>query len=50
MIYFYQKADIPLFALTIFAKNERADISQQDRNTFRGLTKQLVDAYRRSRR
>jgi hypothetical protein len=50
VIYFYQKADVPLFALTIFAKNERADISQRDRNVLRGLTRLLVDTYRRSRR
>jgi len=50
VIYFYQKANLPLFALTIFAKNDRADISQHDRNALRGLTKLLVDTYRRSRR
>jgi len=50
VIYFYQKADLPLFALTIFPKNERADISQRDRNALRGLTKLLVDTYRRSSR
>ena len=49
VIYFYQKADFPLFALTIFAKNERADLSQHDRNDLRGLTKLLVDTYRRTR-
>lgn len=46
-IYLYRTADIPLFALTIFAKNERTDLSQQDRNDLRGLTKLLVDTYRR---
>ena len=50
VIYFYQKADLPLFALTVFAKNERADISQRDRNALRGLTTLLVDAYRRTSR
>ena len=49
VIYFYQKADLPLFALTIFAKNERADLTQRDRNDLRGLTKLLVDTYRRTR-
>jgi hypothetical protein len=34
-----------LFALTAFAKNERADLSQEDRNTFRRLTKLLVETY-----
>ena len=47
VIYLYQAADVPVFALTIFAKNERTDLSQQDRNDLRGLTKLLVDTYRR---
>ncbi len=38
------------FALTAFAKNERTDVSQEDRNAFRGLTKLLVETYRRTRR
>jgi hypothetical protein len=49
VVYLYQKADLPLFALTIFAKNERADLSQQDRNDLRRLTKLLVETYRRTR-
>ncbi len=28
VIYFYHDADMPLFALTAYAKNERADLSQ----------------------
>lgn len=46
--YFYASRDVPLFALTVFAKNERADLSQDDRNSFRRLTKVLVETYRRS--
>jgi hypothetical protein len=38
---------LPLFALTAFAKNERADLSQQDRNDFRQLTALLVEAFKR---
>ena len=49
VIYFYQKVGLPLFALTIVAKNERADLSQHDRNDLRGLTKLLVDTYQRGR-
>jgi hypothetical protein len=49
VIYFYYTADIPLFALTIFAKNERADLTQQDRNDFRRLSKQLIATYRSRR-
>jgi len=47
VIYFYHDADMPLFALTAYAKNERADLSQQDRNDFRQLTTMLVDAFKR---
>ena len=47
VIYFYHDADMPLFALTAYAKNERADLSQQDKNDFRRLTTMLVDAFKR---
>jgi hypothetical protein len=47
VIYFYHDAGLPLFALTAFAKNERADLSQQDRNDFRRLTALLVEAFER---
>ena len=50
IIYYFHSAEMPLFALTAFAKNERADLSQQDRNGLRRLTKLLVDTYRRKRR
>ena len=50
VIYFYASLDVPLFALTVFAKNERADLSQDDRNAFRRLTKVLVETYRRRTR
>ena len=32
VVYFCHGADIPLFALTAYAKNQRADLSQKDRN------------------
>lgn len=49
VIYFYHDADMPLFALTVYAKNERADLSQQDRNDFRQLTDLLVGAFKRKK-
>lgn len=49
VIYFYHDADMPLFALTAYAKNERADLSQQDKNDFRQLTTMLVDAFKRKK-
>ncbi len=50
VIYFYHGAEMPLFALTAYAKNEREDLSQQDKNDFRRLTKLLVESYARRRR
>jgi hypothetical protein len=50
VIYFYHSVDIPLFALTAFAKYEKTDLSQADRNEFRTLTRLLVEAYKRKKR
>ena len=49
IIYFFHSASTPLFLLTAFAKNERVDLSQRDRNSFQRLTKQLIETYRRSK-
>ncbi len=50
VVYYYHSDAMPIFALTAYAKNERADISQADRNDFRRLTALLVERYaRRSR-
>jgi hypothetical protein len=47
---YYHSDAMPIFALTAYAKNERADISQADRNDFLRLTALLVERYaRRSR-
>jgi hypothetical protein len=45
VIYFYHNPGIPLFALTAYAKNERADLTAADRNDFRRLTKLLVETF-----
>lgn len=50
IIYFYHNGGLPLFALTAYAKNERADLSQDDINDFLRLTKLLVNGYERRRR
>lgn len=50
VIYFHHDADIPLFALTAYAKNQRADLSQQDRNDFKRLIGILVEAFKRRKR
>ncbi|MGH9345832.1 MAG: type II toxin-antitoxin system RelE/ParE family toxin [Vicinamibacterales bacterium] len=50
VIYFFHSARMPLFLLTVFAKNQRADLSQAERNGLQKLTRQLTESYRRSRR
>jgi hypothetical protein len=49
VIYYYHSPALPLFALTAFAKNERADLSQAERNDFRSLTALLAEGYSRRR-
>jgi hypothetical protein len=49
VIYFFHNADMPLFALTAYAKNATADLSDRDRNDFRRLTGLLVEAFKRRR-
>lgn len=50
VIYFYHSVGTPLFALTAYAKNQKSDLTQADRNDFRTLTKLLVETYRGRRR
>jgi hypothetical protein len=50
VIYFYHGDAMPIFALTAYAKNQRADLSQGDRNDFRRLTALLVEAYARRKK
>jgi len=47
VVYYYHNDAMPIFALTAYAKNEQADISQADRNDFRRLTALLVERYAR---
>ena len=47
VITFYSGDDIPAFLLNIFAKNEKTDLSQTERNEFRAVLSELADAYRR---
>ena len=45
VIYYYHNVDFPLFALSAYAKNQRADLSDADRNDFKRLTKLLIETY-----
>jgi hypothetical protein len=47
VIYFFHSLDVPLFALAAFAKNDRANLTQEERNDYRRIVKLLVAPYRR---
>lgn len=43
VIYYFHSECMPLYLLTVFAKNERADLSQAERNELASLVETLVD-------
>lgn len=45
VIHFYYNADMPLFLLSAFAKNEKSDLTGAERNDFKRLTGLLVEHY-----
>ena len=47
VITFYSGEDVPVFLLNVFAKNEKTDLSQAERNELKAVLAALADAYRR---
>jgi hypothetical protein len=45
VIYYFHSEVMPLYLLTLFAKNERANISKAERNELAGLVDILVNAW-----
>ena len=46
MITFYSDLDVPVFLLNVFAKGDRVDLSQAERNELRKELAGLADDYR----
>ena len=44
VITYFAGADVPVFLLTVFAKNEKANLTKGERNTLATLTKRLRDS------
>ena len=42
VIYYFHSERIPLYLLTVFAKNERVDLSQPERNELAKLVEVLI--------
>ena len=47
VLHFYRQDEIPIFLLTVFAKNERANISKAERAELIGLCDAIEHAYGR---
>ena len=45
VIYYFHSAAMPLYLLTMFAKNERANLTQAQRNELAGLVNLLVEMW-----
>lgn len=45
VITFYSGEGLPVFLLAAFAKGERVDLAQTERNQLRGLLKRIVETY-----
>lgn len=47
VVYYYRNDAMPLFLLTLFAKNERDNLTQAERNQLATLVRTLVETYGR---
>jgi hypothetical protein len=46
VVYYYHNEDVPLFMLSLFGKNEKANLSKSECNILSKLTKILAVSYR----
>jgi hypothetical protein len=49
MIYYYHDVEIPLFMITVFGKNEKANLTKAERNELASLVTVLRNRYKRQR-
>jgi hypothetical protein len=47
VIYYFHNESLPIFMLSAYAKGEKTDLSQAERNALKGLVPQLVRDYAR---
>jgi hypothetical protein len=45
VVYYYHDMNIPIFAMALFAKNEKANLSPAERNELRSIMPRIVKAY-----
>jgi hypothetical protein len=49
IIYYFHSHQMPLYLLALFGKNERVNISMEEKNTLARLVRQLVDFWSQKR-
>lgn len=50
VIYFFHNADLPLYLLAVYTKNEKIDLSAAERSDMRALGKAIVSTYKKRKR
>lgn len=45
VIYYYHGRNVPIFLLTLFAKNEKANLSKAERNALAAVARRIANAY-----
>jgi len=50
VITFFASTEIPVFPLSVFAKNEKTDLTQGEKNVLKAVLTQLVKTYPRTRK
>ncbi|BCX81232.1 hypothetical protein MIT9_P0810 [Methylomarinovum caldicuralii] len=47
IVYYYHNATMPLYLLTVFGKNERVDLSAEERKRLAAMVEQLIAQWRK---
>jgi hypothetical protein len=47
VIYYYHNESLPLFLISVFAKNEKSSLTKAERNEMKTLLPRLVAGYRK---
>ena len=46
VIYYYYNESVPVFLLTVYGKNKKENLSQEDKNILKMIISKIVDAYK----
>ena len=49
IIYLFSGEDLPVFILTVFVKNEKADLSPRERNALAKMVAGMIESFRRQK-